>query len=104
MSVELLYFDGCPNWKLTYERLREALQLAGRSDEVSYRRVETPEQAQDLGFHGSPTVLIDGRDPLAGPDAQVGLACRVFRTPAGLAGAPTVEQLVAVLRGDPIPG
>ncbi|MDQ6873823.1 MAG: thioredoxin family protein [Actinomycetota bacterium] len=100
MSVELLYFDGCPNWRLTDQRLREALRLAGRCDEVVYRRVETAEQAVDLGFHGSPTLLVDGRDPLAVPDAQVGLACRVFRTPAGLAGAPTVEQLVALLRAE----
>ena len=64
---------------------------------VEHRQVTTPEQAQSTGFRGSPTVLVDGRDPFADPDAPVGLSCRVYRTDAGLAGAPTVEQLFAVL-------
>ncbi|MCF6746013.1 thioredoxin family protein [Blastococcus sp. KM273128] len=98
MRVELLYFDGCPNWRLADQRLRDALTQAGRDDvRVEHRRVTTPEQAQASGFRGSPTVLVDGRDPFADPDAPVGLSCRVFRTEAGLAGAPTVEQLFRVL-------
>ena len=97
MSIELLYFAGCPNWQLTDERLREALRLAGRGDEVEYRTVETPAEAEDIGFAGSPTVLVDGRDPFAEPGATAGLSCRVYRTPAGLAGAPTVDQLVAAI-------
>ncbi len=44
------------------------------------------------------TVLVDGVDPFADASAPVGLSCRVFRTPDGLRGAPTVEQLVRVLR------
>ncbi len=97
MRVELLYFDGCPNWQVADERLAEALTLAGRDDvRVQHRQVTTPEQA--AGFRGSPTVLVNGHDPFADPDAPAGLSCRVFRIPAGLAGAPTVEQLVAVLR------
>ena len=42
-------------------------------------------------------MLVDGRDPFADPDAPVGLACRLYRTEEGLAGSPTVEQLLAVL-------
>ena len=98
MRVELLYFDGCPNWQLADERLRDALARAGRDDvRVEHEQVTTPEQAVATGFRGSPTVLVDGCDPFADPDAPVGLTCRVFRTEAGPAGAPTVEQLLAVL-------
>ena len=53
-----------------------------------------------LWFRGSPTVLVDGRDPFADESAPAGLSCRVFATPEGLRGAPTVGQLLAVLRGD----
>ncbi|MBW3638300.1 MAG: thioredoxin family protein [Actinobacteria bacterium] len=98
MEVTLLYFDGCPSWQLADKRLLEALALTGHPDQpVTRRQVTTPEQAEQLGFRGSPTVLVDGRDPFAEPGAPTGLACRMFRTPDGLAGAPTVEQLVAVL-------
>ena len=43
-------------------------------------------------------MLIDGRDPFLDSDVPVGLSCRVYRTDEGLAGSPTVQQLVAVLR------
>jgi hypothetical protein len=52
----------------------------------------------DRGNRGSPTVLIDGEDPFADPDAPVGLACRVYPTADELAGAPSVAQLTAALR------
>ena len=94
----LLYFPGCPNVRLADERLREALVLAGRDDvRVGHRLVTTAEEAAAAGFRGSPTVLVDGRDPFADPAAATGLSCRVYPTEAGLAGAPTVEQLRAVL-------
>ena len=94
----LLYFPGCPNVRLADERLREALVLAGRDDvRVEHRLMTTAEEAAAAGFRGSPTVLIDGRDPFADPHAAAGLSCRVYRTEAGLTGAPSVEQLLAVL-------
>lgn len=98
MRVELLWFAGCPNWQDTEGRLRQALALAGVDAEPVLVEVGTPEDAVRSGFRGSPTVLVDGVDPFAGEQDPVGLACRVFRTPEGLRGAPTVDQLVAVLR------
>jgi hypothetical protein len=100
MTISLLYFDGCPSWQVADERLRAALVAVGRSeDAVEHVLVSTPEEAEAAQFHGSPTVLVDGRDPFADPDAPVGLACRLYRTEQGVAGSPTVEQLIAVLRG-----
>lgn len=97
MDVQLLYFDGCPNWRETDERLHEAITAAGLSVRPTYVKVETPEDAERLSFRGSPTVLVNGADPFADASAPVGLSCRVFLTPDGLRGAPTVEQLLAVL-------
>ena len=99
MSVTLQYFDGCPNWREAEERLREALRAAGRPEgAVTLEAVTTPEDAERLRFRGSPAILIDGLDPFAAETAPVGLSCRVFSTPDGLRGAPTLEQLVEVLR------
>jgi hypothetical protein len=96
MEVSLLYFDDCPNWKVADQRL--AAVAAERPDVVVTRhRVETPAEAERLGFHGSPSILVDGVDVFAEPDAGVGLSCRVYRTPGGPAGAPTMEQLRAAL-------
>lgn len=97
-DVQLLYFAGCPNWQETDERLREAIDRLGLAVSVTHVDVGAAEAAARLSFRGSPTVLVDGRDPFADEDAPVGLSCRVFRTPEGLHGAPTVEQLVEALR------
>jgi hypothetical protein len=96
--LTILYSDGCPNWRIADERLREALARAGREDvRVDHRLVTTPEEAQAAGFRGSPTVLIDGRDPFADPAAGTGLSCCVYPTEEGLTGSPSVGQLLAVL-------
>lgn len=97
MRVELRYFDGCPHWQLLDARLREAFALIGEHPSVTYELVETPEAASRLEFRGSPSLLVDGKDPFADQAGSVGLSCRIYRTESGPQGAPSVEQLVAVL-------
>lgn len=96
MEIVLQYFDGCPNWKVAEERL--GVIAAERPDiTVTRQLVGTLDEAERVGFRGSPSILIDGSDPFADPDAGVGLACRIFQTPHGPAGAPTLQQLRAVV-------
>jgi hypothetical protein len=98
LPVSLLYLDGCPNWQVTDERLREALDRVGHPDmPIEYLMVTTPDQVEELRFRGSPTVLIHGRDPFLDREAPMGLSCRIYDTEDGLAGSPTVEQLVDAL-------
>lgn len=99
-TVVLQYFDGCPNWLQTEALLNEALTIVGLEDvQVERHQVATVPDAVRTGFIGSPTILIDGTDPFAVDGAQPGLACRVYSTPVGLRGTPTLEQLLTVLRG-----
>ena len=99
MDVTLLYFDDCPNWHTADDRVRAALAMVGVEATILYQVVETQRDAEHLGFNGSPTVLIDGVDPFADPGAVAGLACRVYRTQDGLAGAPSVEELIDAFHG-----
>lgn len=99
MDVTLLYFDGCPNWEATDQHLRA---LADEFDlQISYRKIESPEEADEVDFRGSPTVLLDGHDPLATGDELVGLSCRIYQTAGGPAGSPTIKQLRAALDSRP---
>jgi hypothetical protein len=98
MDIALLYFDGCPNWKIADQHLA-AIAAERPNLTVSRHLVDTLEEAERVGFHGSPSILVDGVDVFAEPDAGVGLSCRVYRTPDGPAGAPTIEQLRAALAG-----
>lgn len=97
MDIRLLYFEGCPHWELAEHRVRAALTGLGQEEAITKVLVQTPEDALRLGFIGSPTVLVDGRDPFARGDEQPALACRVFFTANGPDGAPTVDQLTEVL-------
>jgi hypothetical protein len=99
MDVTLLYFDRCPNWTLARDRLHDAMRRAGLDKRwLRYRTVATPEEADAVGFPGSPTMLIDGSDPFAGESAPVGFTCRIYEAPAGPDGAPSMDQLLTVLR------
>lgn len=97
MDITLQYFDGCPNWRIAYERL---LILAAERPGIVLTRqeVETDEDAERLGFHGSPSILINGTDVFAEASAPVGLACRRYLTPDGADGAPSLEQLRAAVQ------
>ena len=96
MDITLLYFNDCPNWLETDAHLRTL--AAERPDlRISRQIVDTPEKAEETRFRGSPSILVNGVDAFADPDAPVGLSCRVYQTPEGRAGSPTIEQLRAVM-------
>lgn len=93
LNIELRFFDDCPNWKTTLSLVEQIVDDLGLEAIVTTTRVATPEDAETLGFRGSPTVLIDGEDPFDDGNAPVGLACRIYRTEEGLKGAPSAAQL-----------
>lgn len=95
MGITVLHIGDCPSLVLLRQRISEALDrlgLAATHDDV----VVGTDDAIALGFGGSPTILIDGRDPFPADPAGA-LACRLYPTPSGRQGAPTIEQLVEVL-------
>jgi len=99
LSVQLLHVADCPSAEVAAIRLRLALDATDHDGTpIEFVLVRTDEQARDLGFRGSPTMLINGRDPFVTTDTQVGLACRLYRTETGTSGAPTLEQFVDAIQ------
>lgn len=94
--MTLLYFDDCPNWTVVDEHLR-TLASEYPDIEIDRRIVDTVEDAEATRFRGSPSIIVDGVDPFTDPDAPVGLSCRVYQTPDGPAGSPTLDQLRSVI-------
>jgi hypothetical protein len=99
MTIDLLYFAGCPNYEALLPRLRALLAEAGVGDEVRLVRVESEEEALMQRFLGSPSVRIRGRDVEPGAERRddFGLKCRLYQTPGGLSGAPPDEWVRAAL-------
>lgn len=98
LDVAVLYLDGCPSWGTALERVHAAAEQTGIAVRVTTQTVESEQDADRWRFTGSPTILIGGRDPFSGPGTTPALACRLYPTPDGPAGSPTVDQLVGALR------
>lgn len=101
MTIELLYFDGCPNHDALAPHLRELLVEAGIDATIELRSVETVEDAERERFLGSPTIRVDGRDvdPGAAAREDYGLKCRLYATDQGLRGTPPDSWILAALAG-----
>lgn len=78
VKVTVLYFDGCPHWQAVLERVRLAADRVGVAVELEPVAVDTDQDVRRLAFSGSPTVLVDGRDPFATSGPAAALACRVY--------------------------
>ncbi|MCK9902619.1 ankyrin repeat domain-containing protein [Frankia sp. Cpl3] len=110
-TVEVLYFDGCPNHEAFLPHLTALLAEHHITAPVTLVRVRDDEDAQAHHFLGSPTVRVNGQDvdPAAERQAHVtkdaasryGMQCRVYRTPDGTVGAPPDEWIIEALIGDP---
>ncbi len=74
LDVELQYLDGCGNAALADELLQSV--LAELAPGVSIRRVEVKSEGQgrEIGFHGSPTIRINGVDLDGTSDPGTGFA------------------------------
>lgn len=105
MELVVVTVPDCPNAPVLEERLAQALAETGTaaSASITRRTVTDAEQAARWQMRGSPTLLIDGRDPFADPAAPTGLACRIYRDEHGRpGGAPSVaalRQALTQLRG-----
>lgn len=96
MQIDILHVADCPNLSIARARVREALRQAGVTAAVREVEVTTPQQAREVGMQGSPTILVQGRDPFDGVGAS--LSCRLFRNGGIVDGAPTVAALLEAFR------
>ncbi len=99
MTVEFLYWEGCPSHDEARVLLEEVLRQRGLDVKVETTHVTTREEAAELRFPGSPTIRVDGRDvDPAGAEEPPSLSCRIYRLPDGrVSPIPSREQLEEAL-------
>jgi hypothetical protein len=95
MTIELLYFEGCPNHLPAAERVRAVVKQEGFCTEISEIEVKDESAAKALRFPGSPTIRVNGLDiePALRGSSETGFACR--RYPGGI---PSEEMIRVALR------
>lgn len=98
MNIDLLYFDGCPSWQQGLENLKLALAQEGIEATIRLVQIKDNVEAAQWRFLGSPSFQVDGLDLWSEDRSTYALSCRVYHTPQGMQGAPTVEMLRQRLR------
>jgi hypothetical protein len=101
MIIELLYFDGCPSWRAGLENLKAALDAERLNADVQLIGVNDEADAERHRFLGSPSFRVNGEELWPEVRSQFALGCRIYATPHGLRGVPTVEMLRQKLRTAP---
>ena len=95
--IEILYFEGCPNYEPARELVNEVVAELGTEAEIRHVQIETNEEAIAKRFLGSPSIRVNGIDiePEARGREEFNLACRIY----GTGGVPPRELLVEAIRG-----
>jgi proline dehydrogenase len=82
IRAELLYTTDCPHAERAEAQLRRILSEEDVDAAIERIPIDDLDHAAGLGFHGSPTIRLDGVDVASG-EGDVGLACRIYRDPDG---------------------
>jgi hypothetical protein len=100
VEIELRYWAGCPSYPEARELIDDVLREHELEAQVAVREVRSEDEAEALGFVGSPTILVDGRDvdPEGASGARPALTCRVYRIGGEVSPIPSRQQLEAALR------
>jgi hypothetical protein len=100
MTVELLWWEGCPSHPETLADLERVLREEGVEAQVTRVEIESDEQARRERFPGSPTIRIDGVDIVPPGDGEpYSLTCRVYRLRDGrISPTPDPEDLRDAVR------
>lgn len=98
MKVEILYFQGCPSWINGLANLAEALSREKQNVKVDPVLVKDNQQAELLKFLGSPSFRVDGMDLWPSKRSNYALSCRLYSTPRGIKGVPTIEMIQEKIR------
>jgi hypothetical protein len=98
LRVELLTFEGCPHLDRARHDLEAVLRESIIETPVQVVYVNSAEDAEFLGFQGSPTIRINGEDVVPQPELPVAVGCRLYRDAEGrMQGSPPIEAIRAAV-------
>lgn len=98
MRIELLYFEGCPNYRDAHMALNNVLQSRGTNAVVKSFRVDAT-TAAEVHFAGSPTIRVDGVDVEPGfeDSGDYSLRCRLYPMASGSKQIPDVRWIESAI-------
>ena len=101
-QIELIYDADCPNVPKACEQLLQVFAMLDLPPHWQEWRSDDPKMPEHARGYGSPTILVEGQDVSGAGQLDGTAGCRVYATSEGIRGVPTVEDIVAALRGHPL--
>ena len=89
-KIEFLYFEGCPSYKPALDYLKEIIEDEKIDTNLEMVCVDSPDEAQKVGFQGSPSIKINGID-LEDKNDGYSFNCRLYNVDGKLSGTPSKE-------------
>jgi hypothetical protein len=99
MRVEFLYFKSCPSYKQALENLKAALRESHTNADLVLINVDSEQKAQKVGFQGSPSIRINGKD-LEGRNEGSNYSCRLYRINGKPTTVPSKAYIMEKLAAD----
>ena len=96
-KVEFLFFKSCPGHKQALINLKAALQDSGIKAHLVLTNVTTEAQAMKVGFQGSPSIRVNGKD-LEGRNEGHYYGCRIYQIDGKITPTPTKEFIQEKVR------
>lgn len=98
LRVELLVIEDCPHLEQAHRDLETVLRKGIIEVPIQVVFVGSTDDAEFLGFPGSPTIRINGEDVVPQPELPVALGCRIYRDADGnVLGSPPVAAIRAAV-------
>jgi hypothetical protein len=97
-TIQFLCIADCHNSEGAWQNLLASLKVLNIGIVPEKIIVEDDMDADHYSFQGSPSIKVDGIDLWESLQTEYHIGCRVYPTPEGLKGVPTVEMLVDRLR------
>ncbi|GAB4323088.1 MAG: hypothetical protein Kow0074_15030 [Candidatus Zixiibacteriota bacterium] len=99
MKIEILYFEGCPNYVQARDAVDAVVKNLGVEATVTPVLVETEADATSQRFLGSPSIRVNGHDiePGADDEQQFSLRCRRYQADEGMQGFPPESMIRAAI-------
>jgi hypothetical protein len=98
LRVELLVIEDCPHLDQARHDLEIVLGRGIIEVPIQLIYVTSSDDAEFLGFQGSPTIRINGDDVVPQPGLPIAMGCRLYRDAEGRAvGSPPIESIKAAV-------
>ena len=98
LRVELLVVQDCPHLEQARRDLESVLDRGIIEVPIQLIYVGSSDDAEFLGFQGSPTIRVNGDDVVPQPELPFAVGCRIYRdADGGTLGSPPIEAIKAAV-------